>query len=169
MLTSTIITSLLWFAALSTALMAGIYFAFSSFVMDSLAKIDNSSGIKAMQSINKTILSSSFMPLFFGSSIVAAILAILSIYEFEGLVSYVTTISSLIYIFGMFLCTAMFNVPLNKILADTSVESSQSIQIWKHYLDTWTKWNHLRTVTSTLSSGLFIYALTIQVTTNSGL
>ena len=163
MLTYTLTTSLLWIGALSTALMAGVYFAFSSFVMDSLEKIDEISGISAMQSINKTILNSSFMPLFFGSSIIAAALAIISIYSLDGIVSYVTAASGVIYTIGMFICTAAFNVPLNNILAKTDVNNIHARQIWKHYLINWTRWNHLRTVTSILSCGLFIYALTLRM------
>ena len=164
MLNSTIVTSLLWVGALSTALMAGIYFAFSSFVMDSLKKIDETSGICAMQSINKTILNSSFMPLFFGSSIVAAALALISIFKLEGIVAYLTTASGILYVMGMFICTAAFNVPLNNILAKTDASSHHAHQVWKHYLHTWTRWNHLRTLTSIFSCGLFIYALILKAT-----
>jgi len=167
--TSIFITSLLWFGALSTALMAGVYFAFSSFVMDSLKGIDDTSGITAMQSINKTILGSSFMPLFFGSSMIAAALAVISIYKLEGMVSYVTTASGIVYVMGMLLCTAAFNVPLNKILEKTDVESPLAPRIWKHYLHNWTRWNHLRTLTSIISCGLFIYALTLKATPMSAI
>jgi len=163
MITSTFITSLLWFGALSTALMAGIYFAFSSFVMDSLKRIDESSGISAMQSINTTILKSSFMPLFFGSSIISALLAVISIFKMDGLVSHVTTASGILYVFGMLMCTALFNVPLNNVLAKTNPDSAEAHQVWKHYLNNWTKWNHVRTITSILSCALFIYALTLKI------
>ena len=49
----------------------GIYFTFSVFVMSSLNQIAANQAIEAMNSINRVILKSGFMPLFFGSCIVA--------------------------------------------------------------------------------------------------
>ncbi len=43
------------FAALGCGLIAGVFFAFSSFVMNALARIQPTQGIAAMQSINITI------------------------------------------------------------------------------------------------------------------
>ncbi|MGB0752441.1 MAG: hypothetical protein ACPGQI_10815, partial [Gammaproteobacteria bacterium] len=56
-----------WLVAVSSGLMAGTYFAFSSFIMQSLKALDGLDGIRTMNSINKVILRSMFMPLFFGS------------------------------------------------------------------------------------------------------
>src|SRR5262245_62876496 len=68
-------TGLLWFSAVGCGVMAGVYFAFSGFVMTALSRIDQASGVAAMNSINTVILRSLFMPLFFGTTIAALTLA----------------------------------------------------------------------------------------------
>ena len=65
------LTTLAWIMALCAGLMAGIYAAFSGFIMRSIATIGTASAITAMNAINTVILKSAFMPLFFGSTIVA--------------------------------------------------------------------------------------------------
>jgi uncharacterized membrane protein len=47
-------------ALLGSALIGGIFFAFSSFVMKALARVPSPEGIAAMQSINVVVLNPSF-------------------------------------------------------------------------------------------------------------
>ena len=72
-------TFLLWAAALSSGLIAGVYFAFSTFIMQAFGRIDAAKAIAAMNAINETILRSLFMPLFFASSIISVLLIIVAI------------------------------------------------------------------------------------------
>ncbi|MGB5582763.1 MAG: hypothetical protein WBO93_04065, partial [Gammaproteobacteria bacterium] len=65
-MSSQLITALLWTAALSSGLMAGVYFAFSVFIMKAFDTIDARQSITAMNAINEIILRSLFMPVFFG-------------------------------------------------------------------------------------------------------
>ena len=53
---------LLWIAAVSAGLMAGIYFAFSGFIMRSLDRRDAANAVEVMNTINEVILRSWFMP-----------------------------------------------------------------------------------------------------------
>jgi uncharacterized membrane protein len=55
-MTSLIVRSLLWFGAMSWGLVAGLYFAFSTFIMTALGRIAQVHGVSAMNSINSTIL-----------------------------------------------------------------------------------------------------------------
>lgn len=141
--------------------MAGIYFAFSTFVMQAFANINHLHAISAMNSINKVILRSWFMPLFFGSSIIALLLVIFSIMSWNQQGSEWMFIAGVIYLLGMFFCTAFFNVPLNNALAAIDVNNEKAEVIWLNYLNKWTKWNHLRTVSSALSFVLCLWVLFI--------
>lgn len=50
-----ILTSgLLWFSAVGCGLMAGVYFAFSTFIMTALGRLDQAAGIAAMNAIMST-------------------------------------------------------------------------------------------------------------------
>ena len=51
---------LLWFSAIGCGLIAGIYFAFSTFVMTSLARLGPAAGFATMNAINVEIVKSLF-------------------------------------------------------------------------------------------------------------
>ena len=59
-----ILTLTLLGLTLSAGVMAGVYFAFSAFVITSLDKLAASSAAAAMNSINRIIVRSAFMPAF---------------------------------------------------------------------------------------------------------
>jgi uncharacterized membrane protein len=63
-------------AALSSGLVAGVFFAFSSFVMPALGRIHPDQGIVAMQSITVTAITPAFMLALFGTAVVALVLGI---------------------------------------------------------------------------------------------
>jgi len=65
------------FAALGCGLVAGVFFAFSTFVMKALSRLSPGEGIAAMQSINVVVLNSWFMVAFFGTA-AACVLTIIS-------------------------------------------------------------------------------------------
>ncbi len=153
-----IISILLWGSAIGCGLMAGVYFAFSSFVMSALGRIDASAGIAAMTSINDVILRSAFMPLFFVTSIAALALLGMALPDLPRKEAIVIAVGAVVYLVGMFGCTVLFNVPLNDVLA-SAVATPGAAQEWARYLQSWTMWNHVRTLASTLATACFVVAL----------
>ena len=160
-MTETIITGLLWFSAIGSGLVAGLFFAFSTFIMSALARIPQEHGISAMQSINSTILRSLFMPLFFGTALVGLLLAGIAMFRPDGAEALAMLAAGIVYFVGMFLCTVFFNVPLNNALAAADPGSAEAEPVWSRYLTVWTAWNHVRTVASTAACGLFIAAIAL--------
>jgi len=73
-MTQSVLTFLLWFSALGSGLVAGLFFAFSAVIMTAFGRIPQEHGVAAMQSINSTILRSLFMPVFFGTALVSLVL-----------------------------------------------------------------------------------------------
>jgi len=155
-----ITTTLLWTAALGSGLMAGIYFAFSGFIMRALDNTGARDAIIVMNSINQTILRSGFMPLFFGTTLVSVLMVFVSIVFWSGAQSVVGMVAGSVYFFGMFACTALFNVPLNTALAKWNPDNEGATDVWSNYLVKWVRWNHLRTVCSITTSALSIWLLT---------
>lgn len=149
---------LLWSTALGCALMAGVYFAFSSFVMRAFAALTVGGGIAAMQAVNRVILNSSFMTLFFGTTIASAVLLVLSLMGGVIGIALPVIVGAVLYLCCMFASTAIFNVPLNNRLADAPIDEDLAATLWDQYLDRWTRWNHLRTAASTGSAALYLYA-----------
>jgi uncharacterized membrane protein len=146
------ITALLWFCAIGCGLLGGLYFAFSAFIMRALADIEPAAGAAAMNAINRVILRSAFMPLFLGSTLACAALAILG--AIAG--SWLLITGGALYVIGMFVITMAFNVPLNNALL---ASAARDPAVWRQYVQRWTLWNHVRTVASTGASALFIAAL----------
>ncbi len=63
-------------AALGCAMMAGVFFAFSAFVMKALARLPAEQGIAAMQAINVAALTLAFMAALFGTAVACGALAV---------------------------------------------------------------------------------------------
>ncbi|MBJ7538661.1 anthrone oxygenase family protein [Marinomonas transparens] len=146
------------FAAVSSGLMAGVYFAFSAFIMPSLKQVDAEKSVAVMNSINRVILRSWFMPLFFASTLASVLLAFTALFNFTWPAAVLLTASGL-YVIGMFLCTACFNVPLNKALQAAEGSAVKTRQVWQHYLLHWSHWNHVRTLASLASCILYVSVL----------
>ncbi len=156
----TLLTSgLLWFSAIGCGLLAGVYFAFSTFVMTSLARIAPGAGIAAMNAINVEIVKSLFMPLFLGTTLAGAALAVLAVLRWGEPGTMEMVAGGGIYVLGMFVITMIFNVPLNNALAAVDPASAQGADLWARYLRDWTFWNHVRSIASASSCALFIAAI----------
>jgi uncharacterized membrane protein len=154
-----ITSGLLWFSAIGCGLLAGVYFAFSTFVMTSFVRIPPAAGIAAMNSINTVIVKSPFMPIFFGTTLAAAALVVLALFRLgqPGAISMLA--GGAIYVLGMFVVTLVFNVPLNDMLAKVDPSSAAGAALWARYAKDWTVWNHVRTVASTAACILFVAAI----------
>jgi uncharacterized membrane protein len=150
---------LLWFSALGCGLLAGVYFAFSIFVMTALSRIEPAQGVSAMNSINSTILHSLFMPFFYGTTVASLVLAIIALFSMREPGAAAMFAGGLIYIAAMFLCTIFCNVPLNHMLAAVDPASADAASVWTRYVKDWTLWNHVRTISSTVACALYITAI----------
>ena len=143
-------------AALGCGLMAGIFFAFSNFVMRGLARISRDHGILSMQAINITVLNPLFFLAFFGTGLLcAASVALTMIGDGRQGGAYLLTGSAL-YLLGNIGVTAVFNVPLNKALARVDATAEEASPVWRHYLEKWTFWNHVRTLTALCAAAAFM-------------
>ena len=151
--------ALLWTSAIGCGLMAGVYFAFSAFIMTSLGRIAPSSGMVAMNATIVDIVKSPFMPVFMLTTLAAASLAVLGVVRWGQPGSTLMVIGGAIYVLGMFGVTMVFNQPMNEALLAADPASPQGLALWSRYLTEWTMWNHVRTVASTIATGMFVAAL----------
>jgi uncharacterized membrane protein len=152
-------SGLLWFSAVGCGVLARVYFAFSTFVMASLARIAPAAGAAAMNAINVEIVRSLFMPLFLGTTLTGAALAVLAFFRWGEPGAIAMLAGGGIYVLGMFIVTMIFNVPLNNALAAVDPASAQAAELWARYLRDWTFWNHVRSISSTGACVLFVAAI----------
>ena len=153
-------------AALGSGLMAGLFFAFSSFIMTALAKLPPEQGIAAMNSINVTILNATFGLAFFGTALLCVGLGIASVLRWAEPGSAWLLAGSLLYLAGVIIVTMAFNVPLNDALAAVSPTSPEGTALWTRYLAEWLPWNHVRTFANIGALIAFILAYGRQAALN---
>ncbi|QFT78807.1 DUF1772 domain-containing protein [Erythrobacter sp. THAF29] len=154
-----LVTLLIWFAAVSAGIMAGVYFTFSVFVMRSLAQLGDEPGARAMQSINRVILKSAFLPLFFASTLACAALIVLGLIGMAGPQGWAVIAGSAVYVVGMFVVTVIGNVPLNNRLDAVDPASAEGKAMWENYLARWLPFNHIRTLACTAAMVLLVIGL----------
>ena len=154
---------LLWFSAISIGLMAGVYFTFSAFVMRALDAIEPPAGMLAMQSINRIIVQSSFLPIFFASTLACIALGVIAGTDLANAGSHWALIGSATYVFGMFVVTIIGNVPLNNRLEAAPADGPEGREMWSLYLKKWTAWNHVRTIACTASLAMLILSISDRV------
>ena len=150
-------TTLTLLAALGAGLVAGIFFAFSNFVMAGLARLPPEQGVAAMQSINVTVLNPLFFAVFFGTAALAS-RSPRSPCSVAPPAPPGSSPARLLYLVGSIVVTMAANVPLNTALAALPAGSAEAAQLWTHYLDRWTLWNTVRTVASLAAAGAFTLA-----------
>jgi uncharacterized membrane protein len=152
------LTVLILVTILGNGLVAGAFFAFSSFLMDVFARLPDRQGIDAMQSVNIIILKSSFMLPLMLTALLSLILVVLAFRNPGGAGSSFVIAGSLLYLIGSFAVTMIFNVPLNNALAAPNA----NLELWRAYVGTWTSWNHVRTVAGALAMASLSLALLHQ-------
>src|SRR5687767_14337833 len=133
-------------SALGCELVAGIFFAFSVFIMKALARLPPAQGIAAMQSINVAVLNPVFFTAFFGTAAGCLLLIVFSLFMWHFPGALYRLIGSALYLIGTILVTIIFNVPRNERLAAVDPESAEGARLWTDYIQSWTFWNHVRTV-----------------------
>jgi uncharacterized membrane protein len=154
-----LVTGLIFLSALGSGLIAGAFFAFSSFVMAALARLPAAQGIAAMQSINIVVINPLFVGTMFGTALACIALGVASILGWGEPRSFYLLGGGLFYLIGTVLVTMVFNVPRNDALAGLDPNSNEAVSLWVRYVAEWTTWNHVRTVAALAATAVFILAL----------
>jgi uncharacterized membrane protein len=149
--------ALLAFAsALGCGLNAGVFFAFSSFVMPALARLPSPQGIAAMNSINILAITPVFMTALFGTAGACLLLAVWTLMTWQRPGASYLAAGAVLYLVGTILVTIVFNVPRNNALAAVNASSSDGGRLWTAYIAAWTGWNHVRAVAALIAAALLM-------------
>ncbi|MBS0468224.1 MAG: DUF1772 domain-containing protein [Proteobacteria bacterium] len=151
------LSALAFVAAIGSAIIGGVFYGFSSFVMRALRRIAPRQGVAAMNSINVVVITPSFMLPFVGTALLCLVLAGGSWFWWAEVSGKLVLAAALLYLFGSFGLTMVLNQPMNLRLA--ALEPDQALAYWPEYVRTWTAWNHVRTAASLVATVLFFAAL----------
>lgn len=152
-------TVFLLITAVLTALIAGLFYAYSCSVVLGLGKLSDTEYLKSMQSINREILN----PVFFMSFMGTAIMLPVTTFLFRGdLPAFIfLLLASATYLIGVFGVTIVGNVPLNDMLDKFDISGSTADvvkQMRDRFESRWNLLNNVRTVFSVISIALVVCA-----------
>lgn len=149
-------------AAVSSTVVGGVFFAFSTFVMAGLDRARPVEAIAAMRGINAEAQANGpFLTLFLGATVLALGVGVAALIKrSEPGTGYVLAGAALGLV--AFVVTVAVNVPLNDRLAavdPSGLSAADALREWRAYLGPWTAWNHVRTVAPLLSAALILVGL----------
>ena len=148
-------------AALGCGLNAGLFFAFSSFVMKALARLQPAQGIAAMQSINLMAVTPAFMTALFGTATAAVAVAVWALVDWHDSFGPYLLAGGAVYLLGTIGLTIAYHVPRNNALAAVAPHHAEAAGRWAGYVAEWTRWNHVRAAASLAAAVSFTLALRI--------
>lgn len=144
---------------LGSGLMAGVFYAFSTFVMTALSRLPSAQGIAAMQSVNVAVITPGFMLAFMGTAALGVLLATVGLARSATNGGAALAIGAAAYLLGVIVVTMRANVPLNDALAVVDPASAEGARLWTRYLREWTAWNHVRAAAGLVACAAFAVAL----------
>ncbi len=148
--------------ALGCGLNAGVFFAFSSFVMKALVRLPAEQGVAAMQTINLAAVSFVFMFALFGTAVACVALAGWALLAWHEPFAPYLLAGSILYLVGTILLTIVYHVPCNEALARVEPHNADAESHWTRYLSGWTAWNHVR------AAAAFAAATTLTIALHVG-
>ena len=157
----TILDALTLVTALSCGLIAGVLFAFSTFIMKALDRRPANEAIAVMQSINVVIVNSLFLAVFLGTAVACIVIIISALARWQNPGAIWAAVGCGLYLVGTILVTAVWNVPMNNALAAVAPSQADAAQLWASYLVSWTAWNHIRTLAALAAAASLTIALSL--------
>ncbi|MEL7538922.1 MAG: anthrone oxygenase family protein [Pseudomonadota bacterium] len=150
------------FAGIACVLVAGVFLAFSDFIMRGLAQAEPVAGIDAMQQINRTVLRSVFLFLFFALAPITAAIAGYAWFRVDSDAQPLMIGAAAIYLVTVVAVTVVGNVPMNERLAAMPKAGDSAATYWPRYCQVWTWLNHVRTLGSTSAAICLLLAATLS-------
>lgn len=145
--------------AVGCGLIAGVFFAFSTFVMGALARRPPHEAVAAMQAINVVVINAWFLGVFFGTAALCVGTTVAAVTNWHRPGSIYLVLGSALYLVGTLGVTVACNVPRNDALARVEPTDPGSAEAWETYRVEWTRWNHVRTAAAAGASAAFCLAL----------
>jgi len=150
------LTAVVVASAVASALVGGVFFAFSVFVMRASASLPPIQGVLAMQRINVTFINALFLGTFLGTAPLFGVTAFLARHAPQSFAWLLA--SFLVYLMGSVGVTMAFHVPRNNKLASLEPASAEAAAYWSVYLREWLTWNHVRCIASLVAAATAVVA-----------
>ena len=126
---------------------AGVYFAFSTFVMRGLRDVPPANGMASMQTINRAAPNPLFVIALVGTGLGCVVLGIVAGTRWSDAAAPWAAAGAGLYVVSLVITFAI-HIPRNDALELVDPTSPGAAGRWSEYLSEWVPWNHVRTVTS---------------------
>lgn len=151
------------FLALWSAVIGGVFSAFSEFIMAALLRTEPAGGIESMQHINRTVIRTQFVAGILLIAPASILFALYGLTVFEGAALAALIAAPLVYVPSVFLMTIIGNVPMNNRLDRLDHTSPDARAYWTRYGRDWTRLNHVRTLGSVATSAIYMAAAVLLI------
>lgn len=138
-------------AATTTALMAGLFYAYSCSVNPGLGRLADMDYLTAMQSINRAILNPVFFAGFIGTALLLPASTWLQYSQPLRMRFWLLLSASVLYLVGVFGVTIFGNVPLNEVLDLFNIQTASADDVAAQRRAFEIPWNKLHTIRTTAS------------------
>jgi uncharacterized membrane protein len=146
-------------AALSTALMAGLFYNWTSAITVGLHRLPDKEYIAAMQSINRAIQNPVFFLSFFGAAILLPVCSYLHYQHPVTAKFYILLAAAIFYLAGVMAVTILGNIPLNNLLDKFNFQNASLDDAAKLRFAFEAKWNTLNTIRTVCSCISLVFIL----------
>lgn len=148
--------------AIVTALMAGLFYNWTTAITVGFKQLSDSEYVAAFQAINRAIQNPLFFVSFFGTAILLPICSYMQFKQGYSMVFYLLLGATLLYWLGVMLVTVFGNIPLNNALDSFDLQNATLSDIKQQRLafeNRWNNFNMIRTVSSFISLVMVLIAL----------
>ncbi len=149
------------------ALVAGLVFTFAIIVMPGIKSLADRDFLRTFVVMDRVIQNNQpvFIFVWLGSAVSVVTLAILGIWQLDGLNRVIAVFLPAIYLLGVQLPTFVINIPLNNQLQQLDLDRMSEVELSsarREFESRWTRWNSIRTVLATMvSAGLIFLAFNL--------
>lgn len=156
---------ILWATATLTALIAGLFYAWSCSVVPGIGRLSDTHYLTSFQMMNRAILNPVFFMSFMGTVILLPVCTYMQYSQPVSLRFWLLLTATILYVVGVFGVTMFGNVPLNNALDAFNIPAASPAELAAMRLrleGPWNSLNTIRTLANILSLMLVIAACMIH-------
>jgi len=134
-------------ASVGAAVNAGVFFAFSAFIMPAVHDLPAAQGIEAMQALNRTAVAP-FTVTGFGTALLCVVVIVRASRRLGTAPGRWMLGGAVVYLVAAIMITFVANVPISSSIDALNPSSTDAEARWADLYTQWVSWNHLRALGS---------------------
>ncbi|QUH06015.1 DUF1772 domain-containing protein [Saccharopolyspora erythraea] len=146
-------------ASVGAGVNAGVFFAFSAFIMPGLHELPAGVAIPAMQAFNRTAVTAPFMLVLLGTAVLCVVVIIRAFMTWSTASGRWMLGGAVVYLLAAIVITVVCSVPINDAIDALTPFSSEAVASWADLSTRWLWWNHLRALGTTGAAAALAIAL----------